>query len=186
MRIEIEKKAQLVGHNAALYALDVSDDAVWTGGGDAWLVRWNFDHLELGKLVAKTEKQIFSLKKIAAQQKILVGDIDGGVRLIDLEQPNDSLNIAHHGGKGTFASLQISDNDLLTIGGNGVLTRWKIAPFRSVESVELSRRSLRAIAYAPTRGLIAVGGSDGHIFLLDKNLNVLQISLGIYGGSLIR
>ncbi len=184
MRIEIEKKSQLLGHNAALYALDVSDDAIWTGGGDAWLVRWDFNNLELGQLVAKTEKQIFSLKKLATQQKILVGDMDGGVRLIDLEQPDASINIAHHGGKGTFASLQISENDLLTIGGNGVLTRWQIAPFRSIESVQLSRRSLRAIAYAPARGLIAVGGSDGHVFLLDKNLNVLQVFKNAFESSI--
>ncbi|MFM2267582.1 MAG: hypothetical protein RL757_1023 [Bacteroidota bacterium] len=175
MRIEIEKKAQLLGHNAAIYALDVSENAIWTGGGDAWLVRWDVDQPELGRLVAKTEKQIFSLQKLAFQSKILVGDMDGGVRLIDLEQPDASVNIAHHGGKGTFASLQISENSLLSIGGNGVLTRWQIAPFRSVESIQLSRRSLRAIAYAPTRGWLAVGGSDGHIFLLDKNLNVLTI-----------
>lgn len=176
MNINVIKKFQLTGHSAAIYTLTEGGQptqekaCIFTAGGDGWVVRWDLDDPELGKLAAQSERQIFCLAYQPDTQKIIAGDMDGGVRCLDLNSPSESRHFLHHQ-KGTFESKIIA-NFAYTLGGDGILTRWQLAPFRSLESVQLSYKSLRALAFAPQRKLFAVGASDGNIYFLDMNLTI--------------
>lgn len=176
MNIHVQKNAQLTGHNASIYALTEGGQSVekaaqiFTAGGDGWVVRWDLDNPELGKLAAQSERQIFCLDYSPKSNKIIAGDMDGGVRWLDLATPSESRHFLHHK-KGTFEA-KIIENFAYTLGGDGVLTRWQLAPFRSLESVQLSYKNLRALAFAPQKKLFAVGASDGNIYFLDMNLTL--------------
>jgi WD40 repeat protein len=176
MNIHVQKIAQLKGHNASIYALTEGGQSaqktaqIFTAGGDGWVVRWDLDNPELGKLAAQSERQIFCLDYQPNANKIIAGDMDGGVRWLDLAMPSESRHFLHHK-KGTFEA-KIIENFAYTLGGDGVLTRWQLAPFRSLESVQLSYKNLRALAFAPQKKLFAVGASDGNIYFLDMNLTL--------------
>lgn len=165
----LKKIAQLTGHNASVFALSATDSDRYflSGAGDGWVVRWDLENPDLGKLVAKVETQIFSLLYLKGQQKVVVGNMNGGVHWVDLEMPEKTINIAHHK-KGVYAIIDIGPH-VYTAGGQGMLTRWDKESGRSLESIQVSHQSLRALAYCPQRHELAVGASDHAIYILDAD-----------------
>ena len=166
--MEVKKIAQLTGHTGAVFAITEGGDAqhVLSGAGDGWVVEWDLAKPDLGRLVAKVERNIFSLLFQKNQNKIIAGDMDGGVRFVDLAEPSQIRNVAHHGGKGCF-DMKIVDNQLFTIGGDGILTRWSLLENRSLESIQLSHKSLRCFDFSKLRNEFAVGSSDGSVYFVD-------------------
>lgn len=173
-QLQVQKIAQLTGHNASVFALTPSDSSqfFYSGGGDGWLVRWNLEDPEIGRLVAKVDTQIFSLLYLPEFNKMVVGNMNGGVHWVDLDNPTNTRNIAHHQ-KGVFDILQIG-NQIFTIGGEGKISRWSPLEGQSLESLHLSNQSLRSLDYSPQRDEIAIGSSDNNIYLLDAKTLTLK------------
>ncbi|MEQ8706082.1 MAG: hypothetical protein RIC19_19280 [Phaeodactylibacter sp.] len=166
-RLQVKKIAQLTGHNAAVFALgkDHAPNTFLSGAGDGWIVRWNLNEPENGRLIAKVDTQVFSLFHLPEREVVVVGNMNGGVHWVDLVQPEKTRNIAHHQ-KGVFA-ITAYDGYILTAGGQGMLTKWDRATGRALESIQLSNQSLRSLAVSSKRSEIAVGSSDNSIYLLD-------------------
>jgi WD40 repeat protein len=164
---QFARQAVLSGHNAAIFALSPSEDPRYflSGAGDGWVVRWDLEAPELGKLIAKVDTQIFSLCHLPELQRVVVGNMHGGVHWVDLAQPEQTKNIAHHQ-KGVYRILRVAEQ-VFTAGGDGILTRWDLHSGRTLESIQLSAQSLRGLAYSATRQELAVGSSDRHIYILD-------------------
>lgn len=164
------------GHKAAIYALAPgrSRRHFLSAGGDGWVVEWNLDDPENGKLLAAVETQVFSLCALHEQQLVVAGNMNGGVHWIRYNQPELSRNVLHHQ-KGVYDITAIGSR-LFTAGGEGMLTAWDIESARASESFHLSNQALRCLAYSEQRQELAVGASDGSIYLLDSdNLALLRV-----------
>lgn len=166
-KIKVEKIAQLTGHNASIFALGPGqpNNHFLSGAGDGWIVRWDLEQPENGRLIAKVETQVFAICPLPEQEKVVVGNMNGGVHWVDLQQPEQTRNIAHHE-KGVFA-IETLDESVFTLGGQGKLTRWNRASGQALESLQLSNQSLRSIAIAPDGKTMAIGSSDNNIYLID-------------------
>lgn len=186
MKIDIKKITQLTGHQGSVYVLtdsmtpqsrlsrDFADAQYFlSGAGDGWVVEWDLAKPEVGKLLAKIETNIFSLLRIKEKNLIVAGNRDGGIHFIDLNDAAQNKNVAHHT-KGVF-SIQLIDNQLITLGGEGSITRWALEEKRTLESLQLSSKSLRCMDFSPSRQEFAVGASDGNIYILDKNFELKKI-----------
>ncbi len=172
----IEKIHTCTGHRSAIYALAPGKDE-WhflSAGGDGWVTEWSLDDPETGRLAASVETQIFSLGSLP-DGRIVAGDMNGGIRWIDRENPDKTLNIQHHQ-KGTFDILA-AGAWVFTVGGDGILTRWNMERGRSMESFQLSNQALRAISFSEKRKELAVGASDNSIYLLDVETFELRHTL---------
>ena len=170
MNIQIKKIAQLTGHNAAIYGLSAFNDPRYflSSGGDGWIVAWDIENPDNGKLLAKAESNIFSLAYLPEYHWVLAGDMYGGLHWIDLADAKNTKSLQLHK-KGVFAMLQLNAAQVLTIGGEGSLALWDIPNRRSIESLELSAMSLRSMAKHPSRPELAIGASDGNIYLLNSD-----------------
>lgn len=175
--LNIHRHAVLTGHNASIFALSPTQDPryILSGAGDGWVVRWDLDEPELGKLIAKVDTQIFSLQHLPDLDQVVVGNMNGGVHWVDLAQPERTKNIAHHR-KGVYRVLRVADQ-VFTAGGDGILTRWDVHEGRTLESIQLSHQSLRGLAYCPARQELAVGASDRNIYLLDVHSFQVKASI---------
>ncbi|AEE50193.1 WD40 repeat domain-containing protein [Haliscomenobacter hydrossis] len=175
--LDIHRHAVLTGHNASVFALSATQDPryILSGAGDGWVVRWDLDEPELGKLIAKVDTQIFSLQHLPDLDQVVVGNMNGGVHWVDLTQPERTKNIAHHR-KGVYRILRVADQ-VFTAGGDGILTRWDVHEGRTLESIQLSHQSLRGLAYCPARQELAVGASDRNIYLLDVHSFQVKASI---------
>lgn len=165
----IAKIAQLTGHNASIFTItaDLKPGYFLSGAGDGWVVRWNFEDPDPGKLIAKVDTQIFSMCPVPNTDYIVVGNMNGGVHWVNVEQPEQTKNIAHH--KFGVFDIQLVFPHIYTLGGAGMLSRWSIEERRAVESVKLSVSSLRCMHYSKARNELAIGASDHCIYLLDAD-----------------
>jgi len=165
------------GHRAAIYALAPGRDArhFLTAGGDGWVVEWDLDNPENGKVIANTETQIFALHAFPDRSRILAGNMNGGMHWILRDQPELTRNVQHHQ-KGVYDLLE-HGKSLFSAGGDGVLTRWDSAAAKTIESFQLSNQALRALAISEPRHEIAVGASDHHIYILDTETLALKHQL---------
>ncbi len=171
----IKKIAQLIGHQGSVFALTQGHTPQYmlSGAGDGWIVEWDLEKPEVGKLLAKVDSNIFSLLFLSDKNQIIAGNMNGGLHFIDLNNPDKNKNIAHHS-KGVF-DIQLIHNQLFTIGGDGIITRWSIEGSHSIESFQLSAKSLRCMDFSNERREFAIGASDGHIYFLDEKLNLKNI-----------
>lgn len=172
--INIQKKAQLTGHNASIFALAETPNPHYflSASGEGWVVRWDLQQPELGKLIAKVDTQIFSLLNLSDLNQLVIGNMNGGVHWVDLLDSNKTKNIAHHQ-KGVFGMIR-TGKSVFTIGGEGKLTRWLTQEGRTVESFHLSNQSLRSIDFCERRNELAIGASDHAIYLVDATTMELK------------
>jgi len=181
--LTVKKIAQLTGHNAAIYTLAPDEQAnhILSGAGDGWVVRWNLDDPETGRLIAKVETNIFSMYPLLERKQVVVGNMNGGVHWIQLDEPERTKNIAHHK-QGVYGIEKIGEH-IFTLGGNGMLTRWSIEEARTLESFQLTNESLRSIDFSAKRNEIAIGASDNHIYLLDAESLALKAKIPAHENS---
>ncbi len=172
--IEVKKITQLTGHNGAVYALNEGEAKhfVLSAAGDGWVVQWDLAKPEIGRLIAKADRNIYAMCYVLRPFPLLVlGDMDGGIHWIPVKNPTAQTNISKH--KNGIFDIQNIDNQIISIGGDGFLVRWDIEKQRAVDSIQLSNQSLRCMAFSPQRKEIAIGSSDRNIYILDaETLNL--------------
>ncbi len=175
--MKIEKIYTCTGHRAALYALAPGRDErhFLSAGGDGWIVEWDIDHPETGKLIASVESQVFSLFNFPGRGRLIAGNMNGGVHWIDTVVSDRTRNIQHHR-KGVYDIIGTAGR-VFTTGGDGTLSRWDPETGKSEESFQLSSQALRCMAYSEKRREIAVGGSDNSIYFVDSETLVLKKTL---------
>ena len=171
-KINIQKIAQLTGHKGGVFSLakTTSDHLFLSGAGDGWIVEWDLTEPENGRLVAQAEDtqvagraSVFALSQ--HQNLILAGNMNGGLHWIYPATTTLNKDVLEHK-KGIY-DAQVIDNQLFTTGGDGVLAKWSLAEQRVTESIQLSQKSLRQMTFSPKRNELAVGASDGNIYILD-------------------
>ncbi len=167
--MNVHKIHTCTGHNAAIYALCAGPESRrwFSGGGDGWIAEWSLDDPETGRLAASVESQVFTLAYLPETHMLVAGTMAGGVHWINLSRPEHSRNIQHNT-KGIYAVLPVAEW-LFTAGADGVLTRWDSRSGQSMESLHLSSRALRCLAFNAGRRELAIGASDGRIYLLDAD-----------------
>ncbi len=131
------------------------------------MAEWDFENPETGRLIAKVDTQIFSLLFLKKQNKLVVGNMNGGLHWVDLLDANLTKNIAHHQ-KGVFDIREIN-GQVFTLGGEGKISRWQPEECRSMESLHLSHQALRCMDICEKRNEIAIGSSDNNIYFLDAH-----------------
>jgi len=166
-RVTIEAVHRLTGHNGSIFCVGAleADRYFFSAGGDGWVARWDLDDPETGRLIAKVETQLFTTHFIASTNHLVLGNMNGGIHWVNLDQPDETRNIAHHQ-LGVFDLIEVGDH-IFSAGGEGMLSRWDKFQGRSLESLYLSNQSLRCLDHCRERKEIAVGSSDHAIYLLD-------------------
>ena len=161
----LDRQPARSGHRAAIYDLSVAADGFYSAAADGFLVHWHRDDVDLGRVVATVEGGKF-LCLATVPDGLVAGALDGGVHWLYPDDPARNRHVARHA-HGVFSVVRVGA-EVFTAGGDGVLCRWSVTTGRALESLPLSRRSLRRIAYDPVYDRLAVGASDGHIYLLDR------------------
>jgi WD40 repeat protein len=176
MKLEINKIAEYRGHNASIYSLSKfnKSESFLSAAGDGWIVEWNCKNPDQGKLLSKTDSNIFSILHLEDSNRLLAGNMYGGLHWIDLKTSLNYKSVQFHQ-KGIFAFHRINQKQLLALGGDGILSLWDISQSKCTESIQLSQQALRCISKHPKKNILAIGSSDANIYLLNsENLEILE------------
>jgi len=169
LKISIQHIRTLTGHNGAVYHLQKASNGDFiSAGGDGWIVRWTTEGegVETGKLIAKTDTQIFSLLYDESNELLVAGDMHGELHFIYLDDSIETRRIQHHK-KGVFGIKKYGDS-IYTLGGDGILSKWNHQNLQNVESMKLSDQSLRSMTASSTA--FYIGGSDRSITMIDRGM----------------
>ena len=124
----------LTGHTGSIYALEAIDESHFiSSGGDGQIILWDMNDLDNGKLVARIPEQVFSLKYDKAHHRIFIGNMHGGLHLIDWNNKKNLSNVSIHD-KGIY-KIEIHNNKLYTLGGGGYLKIWDLNSLKLIESI---------------------------------------------------
>ncbi len=172
--MNVRKVAELSGHNGAIFALTEGEakHMVISGAGDGWIVQWDLNNPEQGRLMVRTDAHVYSLCFIRERQLLLLGDMNGGVHWIRLNAPDEQKNIAHH--KTSVFCIKYIEGHVFTAGGDGFLSKWAPDKQRCTDSLQLSTQSLRTFAWSEKRNELAVGSSDRSIYIVDSKTMALK------------
>ena len=167
----MERLAGFTGHQGSVYSLihGRNRGTFISGSGDGQVVEWSIDEPDEGKLMAKVNTNIFSLLPLTGWKTLLIGQLQGGIHVIDLKDRSEKRLLTFHK-RGVFDLKLVNDGKIvLAAGGDGVLSVWSIENFDLVQSIKVSDRSLRSIAVNPQNSELAIGASDGCVYILDSN-----------------
>lgn len=154
----------LKGHEGAVYKIvfDEKNGRLYSAGGDGWLVEWEIRDSDHGRLLARVPDQVFSLA--VTPEYYLMGSFQGNFYVLDREKKEILHQERCH--KGGIFALHADEQFLYTFGGDGRLIQWDKFTFRKTKILPLAGKSLRTFALHPEKREIAVGSSDGSIYIL--------------------
>lgn len=195
-KITVKKIAQMTGHKGGIFTLEQShpNNLFLSGAGDGWIVEWDLTKPKDGALIALSEDiqtggkaSIFSLlrtfmPKEGGSEWYIAGNMNGGLHWIYPKAKSFNKDILPHK-KGVFDIKHFNGN-IYTAGGEGILLKWSLETQRVIESIHLSNESLRRMNISKERNELAVGASDGNIYIIDlTNFSLKNMIEGAHDNS---
>lgn len=172
MEISVQKINSYSGHKGAIYALafDAETGKVYTSGADGWVVEWQLDQPENGRLLAKIPNSVYALYFCSVTRKLHVGSAEGDLYRIDPEnlEVTDSKKV-HTAG---IYYISGGTQHLFTGGGDGMICAFDLKSLRSLAKSKIAEKSVRIIKV--WSGSVWAGTSDCTIVNLDFNLQLIQ------------
>ena len=166
-KIQVNKLHTLTGHNDCIYALREGADPrfFFTGAGDGMVVEWDLDHPKDGKLLARLPHSVYALEVDPKRNTLIVGHNYEGVHVIDLVEKKESWSLKL--GTAAIFDLKIFGDELYVATGDGVLFVVDLESRGIKKHIKLSTKSIRVLAIAHSKKLLALGFSDHSIQILD-------------------
>jgi WD40 repeat protein len=166
-KIQVNKLHTLTGHNDCIYALREGADPrfFFTGAGDGMVVEWDLDHPKDGKLLARLPHSVYALEVDPKRNTLIVGHNYEGIHVIDLNEKKESWSLKL--GTAAIFDLKIFGDELYVATGDGVLFVVDLESRAIKKHIKLSTKSIRVLAIAPSKKLLALGFSDHSIQILD-------------------
>jgi WD40 repeat protein len=178
MSLSITKIATLTAHTGSIYSLYANNkipQTFYSAGGDGNLIKWDLNDLDKAYLVSKVDTNIFSMNALPMQSKILLGQMQGGIHVLDIEQKNEVKHLSFH--KSGIYDIQVIDNGnaFIAAGGDGILSLWSANNFLLLKKKDISEKSIRCLIVDEENLKIYAGCSDNFIYVLHyKTLEVIH------------
>ena len=177
MKIKVSRKAELLGHKSAIYALATAGkNHFYSTSGDGLVVKWNLQELDRpGVAIADIEEQVFCLLAMPESDILVCGAFSGSIYFVNETQASPPRRMAFHD-KGIFAVLQVGDV-VVAAGGDGKLSLWNPSSAQLISYFALSHESLRSLEYDAQKDELIVGASDGRIYFIDWSTKKLRTQI---------
>lgn len=167
--MNIRKIDTFSGHRDSVYTIisDGTASGFYSAGADGFVIQWDLEKPDLGKLVARAGTSVYALCFDEVHKKLWVGQNFEGIQLIDITTGTISATA-----KITTAAIfdiKIWEDKALIALGDGVIVIMDVKNFAVQKHIKVSEKSIRSIAVNPLTREFATGDSSHniHIFGLD-------------------
>ena len=181
--IQIEKKYTLKGHKDCVYTLAPSAEAqhFFSGAGDGMVVRWNYQDLENGRIIAKVPASVYAIHYEPERNKLIVGQNYEGIHIIDLNENQEAGSLKVTGS--AIFDIKVYKEKILIASGDGVITVVNYQNLKILKRIHLSSESARSLAIHWPAGEMAVGYSDNKIRVIDLETYQLKYEIDAHKNS---
>ncbi len=166
--VSIHKLFDYSGHNGSVYTLSeaLKTGNFYSAGGDGIVAEWDSMSGKSVKGVLKTNIPIFSILLVPERKMLIVGQNNGGIHFVDLENNKVNKSVLGHT-QSIFDLKQISDNEIVACSKDGHISIWDLNELKVNEYIEITDFSLRQIALHPNKTWIALASSDANVYIYD-------------------
>lgn len=170
MKITVNKRFHLTGHQAAVYALATSDNEqlIYTGSSDKMIARWNIANKSADNFAASMPMAVYELLYDAAHNRLYAGSGGGSVHVIDLTDKKEIKNLLLHPKAAVFEIIKVEKfNLIVSAAADGTIAAFDAAGFELIASNKISEQKIRSLCYTEHEELLLAACGDGYIRILE-------------------
>lgn len=166
--MEFKQRGILSEHKAAIYALCEGDEdhIFYSGGSDQYVIRWNLKTMEAEKVVSKAPTTIVSLCYLKEYDLLLIGQIEGGVHVIDLKINKEIKYLKIHKGYIFDIVYVESKKEIVFSSGDGMISIFSVADFQLLFQTKIGEGKNRKVALSEDEQELAIASADGFVKVL--------------------
>jgi WD repeat-containing protein 61 len=174
--ININKKTELIGHKAGIYAICPEIDGfIFSGGVDKHVIRWDVDNSENSKILIKSTETIYSLYYYRDKNLIFIGTSSGKIHIIDLLEKKEIKLLKSHTDK--IFEFKLFGSSILSVSADGNLAFTDLNTLQTEYILKVSNQRIRSLDIKGKLAALACG--DSSIILIDlSNKKVLHSFIG--------
>lgn len=181
--LSVQKQHTFTGHRDCLYTLAPAgaEGSFFSAGADGLVVQWQLEQPDQGTLLAKAEASIYAMAYEKEKDWLFFGQNFDGIRQVAAgsKQSLGSLQLT----KSYIFALEALNGRLYAGTGSGQLLMLSQEPLRVLKELQLSDKSLRALAIHSGWGELAAAYSDGYIRILDADTLELKQEIAAHQNS---
>lgn len=181
--MNIRKVDTFSGHRDSVYTIisDSTSHGFYSAGGDGFVIHWDLNKPDLGKLVAKVGVSVYALGLEKTENTLWIGQNYEGIQVLDIAD-NQIVKTSKITTAAIF-DIQFYDNKALIALGDGVVVVMDVASFAIQKHIKVANKSIRSIAINPVTREFAVGDSDCNVNIFDLDDFSLQKTIQSHGNS---
>lgn len=157
------------GHNHSVYALceALRPGYFYATGGDRLVVEWNLAHPADAGVIARSISTVYSIAVIPEQHILVIGQAQGGLHIIDLDQKKEIRYLTvHHSGIFCIKYDPVN-NRLFAAAADGCISVWNTTTWELIRKIKVAEEKIRSLDISPELNLVAIACSDANVYLLD-------------------
>ena len=169
--MEIQRIDTFSGHKAPIYSLEEGREPhfIYSAGSDGWVVEWNLQKPDVGKVLAHIEGSVYCLKLDRSTNIFWIGQNFEGIHGVQVNDQSRVFSIAMP--KKAIFDICFWNNQVWVAHDHGlisVIDRECQQIIKHIKSGDKSARKFSLIG----QDKIAIGFSDGFIRVFNKNFEL--------------
>ncbi len=167
--MEFKQLFSLKEHKSAVYALcqGREEHLILSAGSDQYVIQWNLETLSAERVIAKSSTTVISLLYVKEFNYVLIGQIEGGIHVIDLKQGKEVSYLKIHKGYIFDLKYHAAKKELVVASGDGSISIWSLSDFKLLYQLQLCKQKVRSINFSADSAKAVASLGDGSIAVLN-------------------
>jgi len=163
----IRKVDTFSGHRDSVYTIisNNSSHGFYSAGGDGFVIEWDLQKPDLGKLVARAGVSVYSLCFDEVSKYLWIGQNFEGIQILDTV--NNKIEYTAKVTASAIFDIKIWQNKALLALGDGVIAVMDVLSLAIQKHIKVANNSVRSISVNEKTGEFAVGDSDFNVHIFD-------------------
>lgn len=169
--MEINRIDTFSGHKAPIYSLEEGREPhfIYSAGSDGWVVEWNLQKPDVGKVLAHIEGSVYCLKLDRSTNIFWIGQNFEGIHGVQVNDQSRVFSIAMP--KKAIFDICFWDNQVWVAHDHGLISVVDRESQQIIKHIKSGDKSARKFCLMG-QDKIAIGFSDGFIRVFNKNFEL--------------
>lgn len=171
--MQVTKIDTFSGHRGAVFSLlkGLEDHLFFSAGADGWIVQWNLQKPDVGKVIAQVEGSVYAMFLEKEQGILWIGQNNEGIHGVRVSDQHRVFSIKME--SLSIFDIQMFNNQVWVAHNDGLITVIDLASKSIIKHIKVSQKSARKIIVLD-ESRIAVGYSDGFIRIFDQDFTLVD------------
>jgi len=165
--MNIRKVDTFSGHRDSVYTIisDQTAHGFYSAGADGFVIQWDLQKPDLGKLVARAGTSVYALALHEGSDSLWIGQNFEGIQVLNTKE-----NVIEKTSKITTSAIfdiRFAHDKALIALGDGVVVVMDVPTFAVQKHIKIAGKSIRSIAVNVDTNEFATGDSDCNVHIFD-------------------